>query len=150
VQDLDGDGDRVLTIALDGENAWGAYRADGRPFLHALYGLLEHDAQIETTTFVEYLDGQPARGIEAHPLFGFRCTHCSCDGRGPCCVDDEQTVRITDGVSIEANASHRPPANTERERKEADDEASTRQQATRKEASGQAIRHGRPRRVVAA
>jgi alpha-amylase/alpha-mannosidase (GH57 family) len=32
------DEDRVLTIVLDGENAWGAYPEDARPFLHALYG----------------------------------------------------------------------------------------------------------------
>ena len=52
------DEDRVLTVVLDGENAWGAYPEDGRPFLHALYRLLEHDAEITTVTFAEYLDGQ--------------------------------------------------------------------------------------------
>ncbi|HJU64030.1 MAG TPA: glycoside hydrolase family 57 protein, partial [Gemmatimonadaceae bacterium] len=35
--------DPVLTVVLDGENAWSAYRDDARPFLHALYGLLERD-----------------------------------------------------------------------------------------------------------
>ncbi len=60
--------DRLLTIALDGENAWGTYRDDARPFLHALYGMLERDAAIRTVTFSEYLDGDPARGIGAHPL----------------------------------------------------------------------------------
>ncbi len=63
-----GDEDRVLTVVLDGENAWGAYREDARPFLHALYSLLEEDAEIETVTFGEYLDGNRQRHIAAHPL----------------------------------------------------------------------------------
>ena len=65
-----GDDDRVLTIILDGENAWGAYREDARPFLHALYGLLEHDDEVQTVTFAEYLEGNPSRGIAAHPMNG--------------------------------------------------------------------------------
>jgi alpha-amylase/alpha-mannosidase (GH57 family) len=63
-----GDDDRVLTVVLDGENAWSAYREDARPFLHALYGLLERDAEILTVTFAEYLDGNPARGVRPHRL----------------------------------------------------------------------------------
>jgi alpha-amylase/alpha-mannosidase (GH57 family) len=58
--------DRILTLALDGENAWGTYREDARPFLHALYDRLEHDAEIETVTFSEYLDGHADRGIPQH------------------------------------------------------------------------------------
>jgi alpha-amylase/alpha-mannosidase (GH57 family) len=65
---LRGSNDRVLTVVLDGENAWGAYREDARPFLHALYGALVRDAEIETVTFAEYLDGNESRGIAAHPL----------------------------------------------------------------------------------
>ena len=64
---LIGDDDRVLTVVLDGENAWGAYREDARPFLHALYGLLAHDPVIRTVTFAEYLAGNAARGLLAHP-----------------------------------------------------------------------------------
>jgi len=64
---LTGDADRVLTVILDGENAWGAYREAARPFLHALYGLLERDPEIATVTFAEYLDGDPERGLAAHP-----------------------------------------------------------------------------------
>jgi alpha-amylase/alpha-mannosidase (GH57 family) len=60
--------DRVLTVILDGENAWGAYRDDARPFLHALYGLLEREAELETVTFNECLAGNPARGIVPHPV----------------------------------------------------------------------------------
>jgi alpha-amylase/alpha-mannosidase (GH57 family) len=65
---LTGTDDRVLTIALDGENAWGAYRDDARPFLHALYGLLEGDQEIETVTFSQYLNGDPDRSLAAHPI----------------------------------------------------------------------------------
>jgi len=65
-----GEEDRVLTVILDGENAWSSYRDDARPFLHALYTLLERDAEVETVTFAEYLDGHPDRGIDAHPQSG--------------------------------------------------------------------------------
>ncbi len=63
-----GGADRVLTVILDGENAWGAYREDACPFLHALYGLLENDPDVRTATFAEYLAGNPDRGIAPHPL----------------------------------------------------------------------------------
>ncbi len=43
VDRLAGDDDHVLTIVLDGENAWGGYPDDGRPFLHALYERLSSD-----------------------------------------------------------------------------------------------------------
>ena len=65
---LRGEDDRLLTVVLDGENAWGAYPRDGRPFLRALYRALERDPMmIRTVTFSEYLDGNPARDIPAHP-----------------------------------------------------------------------------------
>ena len=64
---LDGPGDRLLMVALDGENAWSAYREDARPFLHALYALLAADREVVTVTPSEYLDGNPARGIAPHP-----------------------------------------------------------------------------------
>ena len=63
-----GDQDHLLTVVLDGENAWGAYREDARPFLHALYTLLERDVEIQTVSFSEYLDGNPARAVAPHPL----------------------------------------------------------------------------------
>jgi alpha-amylase/alpha-mannosidase (GH57 family) len=65
---LTDDTDRVLTIVLDGENAWGAYRDDARPFLHALYSLLERDDDIQTVTFADYLEGRPTRDVAPHPL----------------------------------------------------------------------------------
>ena len=65
---VNGDEDRLLTVVLDGENAWGAYREDARPFLHALYTLLESDIDIQTVSFSEYLDGNAARCVAPHPL----------------------------------------------------------------------------------
>lgn len=70
VRQFHNDEDRVLTVVLDGENAWGAFREDARPFLHALYTLLEQDVAIQTVTFAEYLDGNRQRHISAHPLAG--------------------------------------------------------------------------------
>jgi alpha-amylase/alpha-mannosidase (GH57 family) len=65
---LHGDEDRILTIVLDGENAWSGYPDDGRPFLHALYARLAIDPRLKTVTFSEYLVGNAARGIAAHPI----------------------------------------------------------------------------------
>lgn len=65
---LENDDDHVLTIVLDGENAWGGYPDDGRPFLHALYTRLASDPRLNTVTFSEYLLGNVARGIAPHPL----------------------------------------------------------------------------------
>jgi alpha-amylase/alpha-mannosidase (GH57 family) len=65
-QRLSGDADRVLTVALDGENAWGNYREDGRAFLHAFYRLLAQDREIETVTLATFLAGDPGRGIPKH------------------------------------------------------------------------------------
>ncbi len=67
--------DRLITVILDGENAWEWYRKDedGKDFLHALYRKLTvlHDSgRIVTTTTAEYLDGNTARGIEPHPVKG--------------------------------------------------------------------------------
>ncbi len=58
---------RVVTVALDGENPWGAYPQQGRPFLHALYAALAADPEIRTVTFREYLEGNAARRVPAHP-----------------------------------------------------------------------------------
>lgn len=60
--------DRILTVVLDGENAWGAYQNDARPFLHALYSLLENDSELQTVTFREYILGDTAREVSSHPI----------------------------------------------------------------------------------
>jgi alpha-amylase/alpha-mannosidase (GH57 family) len=65
---LSEEGDRILSVILDGENAWSYYREDARPFLHALYELLDQDREIRTVTFSEYLEGSTGRGIKPHPL----------------------------------------------------------------------------------
>jgi alpha-amylase/alpha-mannosidase (GH57 family) len=70
---LDDTEDRLLTVILDGENAWESYRFDndGKEFLNAMYRkLTELDAagRIKTVTPTEYLEGNAARKIPAHPL----------------------------------------------------------------------------------
>jgi len=62
-----GDRDLLVTVILDGENAWGGYRDDGRPFLHALYRRLVSDEGIKTVTVSEYLDGNSPRRVPARP-----------------------------------------------------------------------------------
>lgn len=64
---LGGERDSLVSIILDGENAWGSYREDGRPFLHALYRALAADAEIKTVTVSEYLEGNPDRRLPPHP-----------------------------------------------------------------------------------
>jgi len=59
---------RVVSVILDGENAWGAYRQQARPFLHALYAALSADPEIRTVTFAEYLEGNADRRVAAHPV----------------------------------------------------------------------------------
>jgi alpha-amylase/alpha-mannosidase (GH57 family) len=64
--------DRLLTVILDGENAWEWYRYDndGKNFQNALYRKLSNlfrTRQIVTATVTEYLRGNPIRGIPAHP-----------------------------------------------------------------------------------
>jgi alpha-amylase/alpha-mannosidase (GH57 family) len=49
----------LLTIALDGENAWEHYPQDGHPFLRALYGALASDERIRAVTVSEFLDRFP-------------------------------------------------------------------------------------------
>ena len=65
--------DVLITVILDGENAWEWYRRDNdaKQFLHALYrklSALYDQKQIITTTMSEYITGDPARGVPAHPI----------------------------------------------------------------------------------
>jgi alpha-amylase/alpha-mannosidase (GH57 family) len=59
---------RIVSVILDGENAWGAYPQQARPFLHALYTALAADPEIRTVTFAEYLEGNAGRLVSAHPV----------------------------------------------------------------------------------
>jgi len=52
----------VVTIILDGENPWPYYPDDGAPFLDALYGRIEKEPWIETTTPSRVLEGGAACG----------------------------------------------------------------------------------------
>jgi alpha-amylase/alpha-mannosidase (GH57 family) len=61
-EEFKGDGDRVVSIILDGENAWESYPENGYHFLMALYKRLGEHAAIDLTTFGECLrnDLKPA------------------------------------------------------------------------------------------
>ncbi len=60
-------GERILSIILDGENAWGSYRNAGRAFLRSLYRRLADDPDIVTVTPSEFIEGNAERGVRAHP-----------------------------------------------------------------------------------
>ena len=70
----DGDGeDRLLTVILDGENAWEWYVRDNdaKDFLNALYRkltLLYEERRVVTVTMSEYIAGNEARGVAPHPV----------------------------------------------------------------------------------
>lgn len=51
----------LAVIALDGENCWDFYEANGNHFLHALYRRLSHESELVTTTVSEFLETFPAR-----------------------------------------------------------------------------------------
>jgi hypothetical protein len=65
--------DRLLTVILDGENAWEWYRYDndGKTFQNALYRKLSDlfkTRQVITSTVTEYINGNPLRGVPTHPV----------------------------------------------------------------------------------
>ena len=60
----------VVTVILDGENCWESYPGDGRPFLSALYEMLEADPEIEPVTVSEALDRVPPSGRLSHVPVG--------------------------------------------------------------------------------
>ncbi len=67
--------DRVITLILDGENAWETFSKehDGKGFFIALYSRLTQSqaaGEIISVTGSEYLLGNPARNVPAHPLTG--------------------------------------------------------------------------------
>ena len=49
-------GPHLVSVILDGENAWEHYDNDGKEFLHTLYQLLNDDPLIQTVTPSEYLE----------------------------------------------------------------------------------------------
>jgi hypothetical protein len=66
-QSLPGDRTYVVSIILDGENAWEYYPNDGQDFLRALYSRLHNEKRIETVTVSEYLE-KHGRGDHLHRL----------------------------------------------------------------------------------
>lgn len=69
----EGDEDRLLTVILDGENAWEWYRydMDAKKFLNGLYERLTelHGEGLVTCVHpTEYFRGNPEREIPAHPI----------------------------------------------------------------------------------
>lgn len=53
--------DILVTIALDGENAWEFYANDGHDFLELLYRRLSESDFLKTTTISQYLKTHPAK-----------------------------------------------------------------------------------------
>lgn len=53
--------DCLVTIAMDGENAWEYYKNDGWDFLSLLYERLSNHPEIKTVTISEYLKERPAQ-----------------------------------------------------------------------------------------
>ena len=49
-------GPAVVSVVLDGENAWEFYRENGRPFLRTFYGLIDRDPELQAVTASEALD----------------------------------------------------------------------------------------------
>lgn len=54
-KNTEGDPDRVVSVILDGENAWEYYSYNGYYFLQSLYKRLQDHPEIELTTFTEAL-----------------------------------------------------------------------------------------------
>jgi alpha-amylase/alpha-mannosidase (GH57 family) len=52
-------GPNLVSVILDGENAWEYYENDGKEFLNSLYGLLSSDPLIKTVTPTEFLAMAP-------------------------------------------------------------------------------------------
>ncbi len=52
-------GPHLVTVILDGENAWEHYENDGKDFLHSLYQRLSADPTIQTITPSEFLRQYP-------------------------------------------------------------------------------------------
>lgn len=57
----DGDSPALVSVILDGENPWESYPNWGRDFLHALYGRLASDPEIECVRVSDHLAEFPPR-----------------------------------------------------------------------------------------
>ncbi|MDF1500581.1 MAG: glucodextranase DOMON-like domain-containing protein [Anaerolineales bacterium] len=61
------EGPHLVTVLLDGENAWEYYDNDGKEFLHETYRLLSESQTLVTVTPSEYLNALDAAG-ESRPV----------------------------------------------------------------------------------
>ena len=68
IQEQQGDRDFLVTVALDGENAWEFYPRDGHDFLNALYTELDASPDVVSTTVGDFLHAMPNRR-PLHRLF---------------------------------------------------------------------------------
>ncbi len=59
LKDEGAEGPHIVSIILDGENAWEYYDNDGKEFFHALYQSLSDSTTIKTITPSEYLEKFP-------------------------------------------------------------------------------------------
>jgi alpha-amylase/alpha-mannosidase (GH57 family) len=57
--DKGNEGPHLVSVILDGENAWEHYEDDGKPFLNNLYQLLSEDSKIVAVTPTEFLELAP-------------------------------------------------------------------------------------------
>lgn len=62
--------DLLVTVAMDGENAWEYYKNDGSDFLNLLYQRLSESKIIKTATVSEYLEKFPPRSEIKHLACG--------------------------------------------------------------------------------
>ena len=60
----------LVSVILDGENAWEYYPYNGYHFLNDLYTALESRTDIRTTTYGAYLDGRDAEPAEGYAKEG--------------------------------------------------------------------------------
>lgn len=54
----------LVSVILDGENAWEYYPRNGREFLKLLYKKISEDSAIETTTIGDYVSKYPPRKLD--------------------------------------------------------------------------------------
>ena len=58
--------DILVTVAMDGENAWEYFRNDGHDFLELFYQHISEASFVKTTTISEYLKNNPAKSQLKH------------------------------------------------------------------------------------
>jgi alpha-amylase/alpha-mannosidase (GH57 family) len=81
----------VVSVIMDGENAWEYYPYNGYYFLSGLYAALQHHPFIRTTTFRDYLEFCAERGT--HP------------GKRPPCTEHGFLPKLTAGSWVYGNFS---------------------------------------------